>query len=85
MVYQNTVSKALPEANVYSATLSKFDSEDLPQLEPRELVNIVRKLKAELARKSSILYFFMTTSQTMAEKDAVITVLDLVVNISATR
>lgn len=50
----------------------------------RELVNSIQKLKVELARENSILHFFETTS--LAEmRDAVVTVVDLIDNISATR
>ncbi|ROT68874.1 hypothetical protein C7M84_012936 [Penaeus vannamei] len=56
------------------------------QLDPRELVENIRQLRKELKRKKNILSFFEATSQTLAEKrDAVVTVLDLIDNICATR
>lgn len=81
MVYQNRLG-----LDVSPSKLSNDDSEDLLQLESRELVDIIRKLRVELARKNSILHFFEITSQTLAEKrDVVVTVLDLIDNISAAR
>ena len=62
------------------------DLDDLLQLDPRELVENIRQLRKELKRKKNILSFFEATSQTLAEKrDAVVTVLDLIDNICATR
>lgn len=79
MVNQNIASDTPLEAEISPATLSKDNSEDLHQLDSREPVDIFRNLKAEIARKNSILHFLETTSETLA-----ITVLDLI-DISATR
>lgn len=53
VVYQDTASDAGTDVN--PATLLNDDSEDLLQLESRELVDIIQKPGVELARKNSIL------------------------------
>ncbi|KAG0712473.1 hypothetical protein GWK47_018400 [Chionoecetes opilio] len=90
VVYQEAVAD-LPQgvANIpESPTVDDSDSDyaDLLQLEPRELVEIIRQLRVELARKKNIINYFETTSHTLADKrDAVVTVLDFIDNICATR
>ena len=62
------------------------DRSDLVQLQPEELIDIILKLRAELHQKKFILSFFESTAKTLAEKrDAVVTVLDLIDNITSIR
>ena len=62
------------------------DYEDLLQSEPRKLVNIIRELRSELRRKKNILGYFDTTSQRISQqRDAVVTILDFIDNIAATK
>ncbi|KAK4297215.1 hypothetical protein Pmani_030362 [Petrolisthes manimaculis] len=73
-------------SDVIAADDDDDDLEDLLQLDRRELVENIWKLRKELKRKKTILSFFEATSQTLAEKrDAVVTVLDLIDNICSTR
>ena len=59
---------------------------ELINLEKKELVAMVERLKAELVRKNSILSFFSTTTTDLANKrDAVVTVLEFIDNIIATK
>lgn len=92
VVYQAAEDESLEgdadpsDADSSVAPAGDDELEDLLQLEPRELVEIIRQLRVELTRKKNILSFFETTSQTLAEKrDAVVTVLDFIDNISSTR
>lgn len=69
-----------------AATSEPNQDDDLLLLEPRELVSIIRQLRSELKRKKSILSFFGTASQSIAEKrDAVVTILDFIDNLTATK
>ena len=75
-----------PDADSSDVSLVDDEHDELLQLEPREIVKIIRQLKVELARKKNILNFFETISQTLAEKrDDVVTVLDFIDNICSTR
>lgn len=59
---------------------------ELIQLEKRELVAIIARLQTEITRKNSILSFFGSVSDDIASKrDAVVTVLQFIDNIIATK
>ncbi|ROT82154.1 hypothetical protein C7M84_024685 [Penaeus vannamei] len=62
------------------------EEEELLNLPSNQLITIVRNLRAELSRKNSLLTFFNTFSENLASKrDAVVTVLQLIDNIQATK
>ena len=62
-----------------------LDSE-LQNLEKNELVSMIKRLRAEIIKKNSILSFFSTTTADLANKrDAVVTVLDFIDNLLATK
>ena len=62
-----------------------FDNE-LENLEKNELLAMVKKLQADIVRKNSILSFFSTTTADLANKrDAVVSVLDFIDNLLATK
>ena len=68
-------------------TQPKHDDDDgLLELENAELVDIVRKLRLDLAKKNNILGFFNAFSEDIAKhRDAIVTVLGLIDNIAATK
>jgi len=54
---------------------------DLLSLEPKQLITIIKELRAELSRKKFVLNFFESAAQNLAEKrDAVVSILDLIDN-----
>ena len=59
---------------------------ELQNLEKNELVAMIKRLQTEILRKNNILSFFSTTTADLADKrDAVITVLDFIDNLLATK
>jgi len=73
--------------NVDAARNNRDEADDeLLQLGSRELVAIVRRLQTEITRKNSILSFFGSIADNIAAKrDAIVTVLEFMDNITATK
>jgi len=75
-----------PPAEEAPVQWNPTEEEELLNLPSNQLITIIKSLRAELSRKNSLLTFFNTFSENLASnRDAVVTVLQLIDNIQATR
>ena len=83
----NTASSQSGEADTNDTNpslTSEDDTEDLLELPPSELVNIIRNLRLELSRKNKLIRFYGNASSNISgARDAVVSVLDFIDSIAA--
>ncbi|KAK4325124.1 hypothetical protein Pmani_004278 [Petrolisthes manimaculis] len=83
VTYLNTHTQNSPNSNVPACT---SEEEELLNLDTRELVNIIQSLRRDNWRYKLTLSYFDRTSKDLAvNRDAVVTVLNLIDNIAATQ
>ena len=83
VLYTEEALQYLPQDSTLTTNTSDTD-DDLLELPPAELIDIIQKLRAELSKKNKILRFYNRVSTNISEaRDAVENVLDFIDNIAA--
>lgn len=73
----------LPQDSSLTTNTSDTD-DDLLELPPAKLIDIIHKLRAELSKKNKIIHFYNSVSTNISEaRDTVVNVLDFTDNIAA--